>query len=129
MSQELQGTSRTVRSVAFGENFNDCFVVYEDGWWYCSGSIPNGLDSKLKARQSRADLDRVSLGPNGEWFLRARNGRSWWGGVSDLFNSDAREVMKVGGDITDIQFGESATWDDWNQCWDDSDACWFIRYK
>ena len=114
MTELLQGTSREVRSVAFGQNYQDYFVVFEDGGWQYSG-VPDGLVSKLNARQKRGDLERVSLGPNGEWFLSAKNGRAWWGNCSDLFYKDVKEVMDEAGDIVDIQFGETGTW--------------FIRYK
>jgi len=38
--------------------------------------LPHGLDSLMDSRSCRADLTCVSLGPGGEWFLQAQNGRS-----------------------------------------------------
>jgi len=46
---------------------------------------PNSkLDFNFRGRPChRTDLEFVSLGPNGEWMLAVRNGRMWWGGLSD----------------------------------------------
>ena len=64
-----------VRSVAFGEGFDSYFLVFNDGWWDHDGDIPHGLRRVMDSRSWRADLTCVSLGPGGEWFLRAENGR------------------------------------------------------
>eukprot|EP00965_Chrysotila_dentata_P187778 6172344-Pleurochrysis_carterae.AAC.2 len=70
-----------IRSVAFGKP-GSWFIVYGNGSW---SNLSNclGLNNKIKARHRRADLTCVSLGPNGEWFLAAKNRRKWWGGYSN----------------------------------------------
>ena len=65
-----------VRSVAFGEGFDSHFLVFNDGWWDYDGDIPDGLHRLMDSRKFRSDLTCVSLGPDGEWFLRAQNGSS-----------------------------------------------------
>ena len=81
MTELLNKESRIVKTVAFGEDWDSYFVVFEDGWYSACG-IPDGLDDVLKRRQRRGDLTSVSLGAKGEYFIRARNGRMWWGGIN-----------------------------------------------
>ncbi|KAJ1476599.1 hypothetical protein T484DRAFT_1965386 [Baffinella frigidus] len=90
-----------VRSVAFGEGFDTFFLVFNDGWWHAPG-MPAGLGRLMESRKCRPDLKCVSLGPNGEWFLEAQNGRSWWGGVPEDF---ADFIANVKDRITFIDFG------------------------
>lgn len=96
----------SVASVAFGREIEDFFVVFTDGSWECDGFLHKGLDKLLDDRGNLADLLWVSLGPDNQWCLKARNGRVWWGGVSDeiseaLFDiTDARET-----DVKYISFG------------------------
>jgi hypothetical protein len=75
--------TKRVQSVTFGKNYDDFFVVYEDGSWKYEGDVPDNLSDLLTDRNHAADLVRVALGPNEEYFCKARNGRMWWGGVSD----------------------------------------------
>jgi len=83
MSEILMKSKREVRSIAFGATSDTFFVVFHDGSWEYDGDIPSGLETKLAERGDRGDLTCVSLGPDGEWFLASRNGRRWWGGVSE----------------------------------------------
>ena len=42
-------------------------------------------------------------GPRGEWYLEARNGKAWWGGLSD---SCYEAISEIGADnITFMDFG------------------------
>jgi len=72
-----------VRTVTFGRRYDDFFVVYEDGSWKYEGDVPDDLSDLLTDRNHAADLICVALGPKDEYFCKARNGRMWWGGVSD----------------------------------------------
>lgn len=101
MTTLLNQETRKVRSVAFGSDWSTYFVAFEDGWWSYSGSIPLGLQRKIEARGNTADLEKVSLGPNDEWALFARNGRIWWDGGRDFLD----EAANVKNDLTDIEFG------------------------
>ena len=96
-----------MKSVAFGEDWDSYFVVFTDGWWGYS-DVPQSLTDTIQKRDKRADLDFVSLGPSGEWFLSAKNGRMWWIGPYQL-DSD-QEAFKentesLAGRIKRIHFG------------------------
>ena len=80
---KIHAESRDVLSVAFGEDWDTWFVVFNNGYWGCGGNIPDGLLQRLASRNHRGDLTFVSLGPSGEWFVSAQNGKTWWGGVDD----------------------------------------------
>lgn len=92
-----------VKTLAFGKEFNDYFIVYENGSWVYDGEIPQDLVDLLRDRQHAADLVCVYLGPNDEYFCKARNGRMWWGGVSDelngiiddLVNENEKEIIHI----------------------------------
>ncbi len=67
---------------------------------------PIGLRKLIDRRGRRADLQEVSLGPASEWFLRAINGRCWWGGWSSDFalTDGIDNVEEVDGDVKFILF-------------------------
>eukprot|EP00985_Skeletonema_marinoi_P023582 scaffold15788_cov98-Skeletonema_marinoi.AAC.2 len=94
--KDKKGTKNSVSiaSVAFGREFDVFFVVFTDGSWECDGELHEELDKLLNDRGNRDDLVWVSLGPDDEFCLKAKNGRIWWGGVSD-------EISELLFDITD----------------------------
>ncbi|KAL7554331.1 hypothetical protein ACHAWF_017771 [Thalassiosira exigua] len=104
MSDLLHSTNKGVKSVAFGEDYEDYFVVFEDGWYQYSGCSAD-LQKLLNDRGCRSDLEKVTLGPNGEWCLWAKNGKYWWGGV-DTNVSDEITSSQRNRTITDLLFGD-----------------------
>ncbi|KAL7470846.1 hypothetical protein ACHAXS_011127 [Conticribra weissflogii] len=102
MGTELKSNSRTVKTVAFGEYWDSFFIVYTDGCGVCK-HIPTALLELLRTRQSRADLECVSLGPDGEYFLSAKNGRAWWGGLT---HSNIDSIKEVRDRIKFMDFGD-----------------------
>jgi hypothetical protein len=80
LTSAIEGES--VKTVAFGEAWDSYFVVFANGSWSYQ-NIPTGLQDVLKKRNYRKDLVCVALGPAGEYFLKARNGRAWWGGLTE----------------------------------------------
>eukprot|EP00927_Polykrikos_kofoidii_P077206 TRINITY_DN74174_c0_g1_i1.p1 TRINITY_DN74174_c0_g1~~TRINITY_DN74174_c0_g1_i1.p1 ORF type:complete len:430 (-),score=54.07 TRINITY_DN74174_c0_g1_i1:90-1265(-) len=87
-----------IASVSFGEDYETYFIVWKDGWWSRNGDIPSGLAALMSERRNKSDLDFVSIGPTGEWFLRARNGRAWWGGdavnmIDDRYTNSIRNIV------------------------------------
>ena len=57
---------RAVSSVAFGTKMDTWFVVFRDGSWeYRGKGIPEGLEALLLDRREQADLETVTLGPQG----------------------------------------------------------------
>ncbi|EJK69390.1 hypothetical protein THAOC_09363 [Thalassiosira oceanica] len=80
LTEELNSSSSSkVKSVAFGEEWDSYFVVYTDGG-YAYQSVPSELVKLIKKR-IKADLSCVSLGPDGEYYVGAEDGRAWWGGM------------------------------------------------
>mmetsp|Transcript_90442 Transcript_90442/g.240218 ORF Transcript_90442/g.240218 Transcript_90442/m.240218 type:complete len:131 (-) Transcript_90442:12-404(-) len=88
-----RGGGRAIKTVAFGEDWDAHFIVFADGWWTCSGSVPEDMMEKIESRGCAADLDFVSLGPNGEWFLSAKNGRAWFSGIDMGKHGNLRSVV------------------------------------
>ena len=76
-----KSNGRVVKTVAFGIDWDSYFVVYTDGYWSYI-NVPCELMDIMEKRQNKSDLECVSLGPNGEYFLSAKNGRTWWGGMT-----------------------------------------------
>ena len=101
MTKALENSIRQVKSVAFGEDWNSYFIVYDDGYWEYS-NVPAALDDLIKRRKCRADLSCVSLGPNGEYYLSARNGRAWWGGMT---TDNMKRTKKYSDRIKFLDFG------------------------
>jgi len=66
--------------VAFGEDWDSFCVVYTSGACVYK-NVPHDLDKLLRQRD-KADLTCVSLGPDGEYFVSAQNGKAWWGGMN-----------------------------------------------
>lgn len=95
-----------VSSIAFGNGFEDFFLVRNDGSWECVGDMPRGLDKLLEDRRFKADLEWVSLGPDNEWCLKAKNGRIWWGGVSEEVDEHLSTIA-IEDDLKFIDFGEN----------------------
>lgn len=98
---------KPISSVAFGQTKDTFFVVFRDGSWeYRGRGIPEGLESILQDRGSRADLETVTLGPGGEWFLQARNGKMWWGGASEEFDEFMEDLEESGRIPRFVDFGD-----------------------
>ena len=102
-----------LRCVSFGDQRDTFFIVNTDGSWYYQGSgIPQDLEDLVsKDRDGKSDLTLVSLGPNGEYFVRARNKKMWWGGLTteleDLVEEIVTEEKKV---PVFIDFGKSGSY-------------------
>lgn len=89
-----------VATLAFGA---DCFfIVYNNGGWRHHGDVPSGLKELIASRGKRGDLKCVSLGTGGAYFLRAENGRTWWGGAA---SKTMAQIRKVKDRVRFIDFG------------------------
>jgi hypothetical protein len=99
------------RSVSFGSNYDTFFVVFHDGSWQYQGrGIPQSLEEKLASRDDRADLNIVNLGPSGEWFLKAKNGRMWWSGISDELDKVITKLLNSGNFLHNVDFGSDKSY-------------------
>jgi hypothetical protein len=104
------GESLLPRSVAFGATYDTFFVVFNDGSWEYQGrSIPKSLEKKLRDRDDAADLVICNLGPNGEWFLKAENGKMWWSGISSELDSVLKKITRKGY-LHNMDFGENGSY-------------------
>lgn len=108
-SLQQQSQSQMPVSVAFGATWESWFVVFPDGSWKFQGKIPNDLSHKLASRKDRGDLVRVTLGPSGEWFVKARNGRMWWGGLTDAADASIQALLKDH-ELCFLDFGEDGSY-------------------
>jgi len=98
------------RSVSFGKTFDTFFVVFHDGSWQYQGrGIPESLEEKLEERDCRADLMTVNLGPEGEWFLKAKNGRMYWDEISDELDGEINDMLDSGKYMHHMDFGEGGS--------------------
>ena len=62
----------------------------------------------MDSRKRRADLSLVTLGPDGEYFLKAQNGKTWWGGISTAMS---KTIRSIGNDrLKFMDFGEDNTY-------------------
>ncbi|KAL3817312.1 hypothetical protein ACHAXA_003053 [Cyclostephanos tholiformis] len=102
----------SIASVAFGKELDDYFVVRSDGTWQSHGVMPSGLDKLMRDRRNRADLLWVSLGVCGEWCVKAKNGRVWWGNVSDEADETLADITAEDSEreVKYIDFGTSDTY-------------------
>ena len=102
MTKKLRGTNRRVKSVAFGEHWDSHFIVYDDEYWQYR-NIPAELRNILEEEDCKADLDCVSLGPDGEYYMSATNGTAWWGGTTD---ENIASIAKVRDRVQFIDFAD-----------------------
>jgi hypothetical protein len=107
--QHVPPLSHMPVSVAFGSTWESWFVVFPDGSWKFQGKIPADLSHKLASRKDRGDLVRVTLGPSGEWFVKARNGRMWWGGLTDAADASIQRLLKDH-ELCFLDFGEDGSY-------------------
>lgn len=64
--ESLKDTKRHVQTVAFGEDFDDYFVMFEDGGYEFSG-CPEGFDSLITSRGKRRDYKKSI--PRTKWGM------------------------------------------------------------
>ena len=104
------GAANLPRSVAFGATYDTFFVVFNDGSWEYQGrSIPKSLEKKLRERDDAADIVICNLGPNGEWFLKAENGKMWWSGITPELDMVLKKITKTGY-LHNMDFGENGSY-------------------
>jgi len=97
---------KSVRCVAFGRAIDDVFVVYQDSTWKRGGKMPEGLEQLLKEEKNISDnLDCVTMGANGEYFVKSKDGQMFWGGVSDKITQVFNEQEEENKTLEFIDFG------------------------
>ena len=68
--------------------------------------MPEGLEGILRDRGEKADLSTVTLGPRGEWFLRTRNGKMYWGNASEEFDGLMEDLEDSSRSPFFVDFGD-----------------------
>ena len=70
------------------------------------------LDNLMKTRKGRADLVWVGVGVDEEWFVRSKNDRVWWEGVSDEADEALAAILAEDGEneLKFIDFGKVETY-------------------
>jgi len=106
MTEALNKTPHRVTSVAFGGEWDSYFIVTQNGG-YMYRNIPSALHDLIERRQQKTDIECLSLGPDGEYYLKAKNGRAWWGGVS---TSTLNTIAKHKDNLTFLDFGNDDTY-------------------
>lgn len=99
-----------VKRVAFGADENKIFILHENGG-YSHRGIPDELASIVEKSYRKSVIEDIALGPNGEYYMRCRNGFSCWQGDQSFL----RAMAKYKNWVTSVGFGD--------------DNQYFIRYK
>lgn len=108
LEEILEQEDGKVKCVAFGKNWNDFFVLFRNGKAYWKG-LPEELDKTLKC-QKLSFIDKVSLGPKGEWYVRFVDGNGCTGHLSEEAESELCALGEKGRKIRDVIFGGSNTY-------------------
>jgi hypothetical protein len=97
-----------IKTVAFGTNFDSFFILSEGGGYSWQG-IPEAMNQGMNSNKYRKKIiDDVSLGPDGEWFVRWKDGSWKGGGYSDNISDKLDELKQHS--IKKILFGPSESW-------------------
>ena len=107
MTKYLKACGKEVSSVTFGKKFKSYFIVFSDGSWESGDEIPTGLNEIILERSSLLDFSSVSIGPNQEWFLKTKDGKVLWGGISRKLQA---RVAQLGDRITNMDFGDGGSY-------------------
>jgi hypothetical protein len=102
-------------SIAFGPQFDAFFLVFSDGSCHQQGrGIPSGLQEHLAAHRPNisgcSDLACVNLGPSGEWFVRFKDGRFGFGGLSREMDEAIQELLDDDHSLNFVDFGENGSY-------------------
>lgn len=112
--QQLLTEGGKVSCIAFGKGKDDFFIKFENGKAYWEG-LPKEVNNILTAQSSGKsnhldNIDKVSLGPKGEWYVRFTDGNHHAGNLSDKAKREIRELNEKSRKIRDILFGGKDTY-------------------
>jgi hypothetical protein len=93
LDKELRKNSKsTPVAVAFGSTYDTFCLVRKDGTVVTGG---RGVPAELSAHlQGRSDVQTVTLGPQGEWFCKLRNGTLTWGGIHPELEAAIQDLLQ-----------------------------------
>ena len=99
---------RPVRCVAFGGEKEDIVVVYDDGSWKHLGTLPPDLEEFLMEGGRKKNIVSITLGSNGEFFVKNKEGSMWWGGLPKKANETIDKLIHdAGKTLYLVDFGSS----------------------
>ena len=99
---------RPVRCVAFGGEKEDIVVVYDDGSWKHLGTLPPDLEEFLMEGGRKKNISSITLGSNGEFFVKNKEGSMWWGGLPKKTNETIDKLIHdAGKTLYLVDFGSS----------------------
>ena len=102
--------NKPVKRVAFGEDYETYFVLSELGGYSWNG-IPSTMSAGINSNKYRKrTIDEVSLGPNGEWFVRWTDGSWKADGLPEHLDAKLAKFGRGSSNIRQILFGPSDTW-------------------
>jgi hypothetical protein len=111
LDKDLKQCLQPPRSVAFANTWDSYCIVYFNGEYkYFGRSVPEGLKQQLQDRPEKDDLVCINLGPSGEWFAKAVNGRMWWGGVHQDTDKAIMDLMDDGHVLHTLDFGDDGSY-------------------
>jgi hypothetical protein len=105
--QSREGTPVELLAFAPGGGY---YIMWEDGE-SCWLGLPRGLHNKLIGRQkSRAGVEFLAVGPEGEWFVRFLDGGWRADDITDGCSETLHELDKQGWSILKVLFGHNGSW-------------------
>lgn len=118
--QQWAGLSTELEEFLYSSESNvHCLALGDDLSYYCrleDGSsewdgVPINLHNQLNGRRkSLSPPDEVTLGPNGEWFVRFENGDWQCGNHCDACYRAVDEIHNMGKEVVHMAFGHDDTW-------------------
>ena len=110
LDKELRKLTTPPTTVAFGSSYDTYVIVFADGTHKCGGKhAPSELQEHL--RNNATSWSCVTLGPEGEWFVRSQHdGRVGWGGVSEELDQAIRELLAADHSLNFLDFGENGSY-------------------
>lgn len=100
---EVVNSGAKVKCVAFGNCYDSVVILCFDGRIMRSDQIPNDLKQVLDSSTEQIQL--VSMGPNGEWFVRMESDHYLFGGVSEEMKIN---LDKCAPKLKEVTFGSKA---------------------
>ena len=115
----LTNSTRTVKSVAFGEDYDSYFVIFDDGGWkfknipYSLEILIQRIEDSINNRKQLELLDCVTLGSEGQYFVKAKKRSDtdyqyWFGGLTTQSIMSDTTLFKDR--IQFVDFGEEGTY-------------------
>jgi hypothetical protein len=112
--EKIHTMTSAIKTVAFGDgDHGHSFCILTQGGGYSMDGVPEAMVQGMNSNKySKKQVDDVSLGPEGEWFVRWTDGTWKSGGCpTDLDNKlDKLKRTGHGCSVKKVLFGPSQSW-------------------